>query len=36
MFSIFPSNYENEEEKEEKSHYIYICKKSEDADERSK
>ena len=30
---LYPAEYENEEAKEEKSHYIYVCRKMEGADQ---
>ena len=34
-FILYESNIEKEEEKEEKSHYIYVCQKNDDANEIS-
>ena len=34
-FILYEANVQTEEEKEEKSHYIYVCKKNDDANETS-
>lgn len=34
-FLLYPVSYKNKIEKEENTHYIYICKKLDDADEQS-
>ena len=32
---LYPAEYENEEVKEEKSHYIYVCRKLAGADQQA-
>lgn len=32
QFVLYPADCETQEQKDEKSHYIYVCKKNEDAD----
>lgn len=35
QYILYPVDTETEEQKEEKSHYIYLLKKNEDADRKS-
>lgn len=35
QYILYPVDYQSEEQKEEKSHYIYLCKKNADADQKA-